>query len=88
MLAIKALIRWSEAKAGAIVCGCREEHLHFLDLPFYRTGTIAKNPVGDEDVRIIRELIERVDPQQSTLPAIFPIRTERTAFVPRRSSGL
>jgi glucosamine-6-phosphate deaminase len=38
--------------------------LHFLDLPFYRTGTIAKNPVGDEDVRIIRELIERVDSQQ------------------------
>ena len=64
VLAIKALIRWSEAKAGALVCGCREEHLHFLDLPFYRTGTIAKNPVGDDDVRIIRELIERVDPQQ------------------------
>jgi glucosamine-6-phosphate deaminase len=64
VLAIKALVRWSEAKAGAVVCGCREEHLHFLDLPFYRTGTIAKNPVGEEDVRIIRELIERVDPQQ------------------------
>ena len=64
VLAVKALIRWSEAKAGAVVCGCREEHLHFLDLPFYRTGTIAKNPVGDDDVRIIRELIERVDPQQ------------------------
>jgi glucosamine-6-phosphate deaminase len=64
VLAIKALIRWSEAKAGALVCGCREEHLHFLDLPFYRTGTIAKNPVGSEDVRIIRELIERVAAQQ------------------------
>lgn len=64
VLAIKALIRWSEAKAGAIVCGCREEHLHFLDLPFYRTGTIAKNPVGVEDVRIIRELIERIAPEQ------------------------
>ncbi|MBI2825171.1 MAG: glucosamine-6-phosphate deaminase [Planctomycetia bacterium] len=64
VLRIKALIRWSEAKAGAIVCGCREEHLHFLDLPFYRTGTIAKNPVGDDDVRIIRELLARVAPQQ------------------------
>jgi glucosamine-6-phosphate deaminase len=61
---IKALIRWGEAKAGAIKVGCREEHLHFLDLPFYRTGTIAKNPIGDDDVRIIRELLERVDPQQ------------------------
>jgi glucosamine-6-phosphate deaminase len=62
VLRIKALIRWGEAKAGAIVAGCREEHLHFLDLPFYRTGKIKKNPVGVEDVRIIRELIERVVP--------------------------
>lgn len=64
VLAIKALIRWSEAKAGAVLCGCREEHLHFLDLPFYRTGTIAKKPVSDEDTRIIRELIERIQPRQ------------------------
>ena len=61
---IKGLIRWGEAKAGANKVGCREEHLHFLDLPFYRTGTIAKNPICGDDVRIIRELIERVDPQQ------------------------
>jgi glucosamine-6-phosphate deaminase len=64
VLRIKALIRWSEAKAGALVCGCREDRLHFLDLPFYRTGTIAKNPVGEEDVRIIRELFDRVQPHQ------------------------
>ena len=62
VLHIKSLIRWAEAKAGALVCGCQEEHLHFLDLPFYRTGAIDKNPVGDEDVRIIRELIERIEP--------------------------
>ncbi|MBX9787419.1 MAG: glucosamine-6-phosphate deaminase [Pirellulales bacterium] len=64
VLKIKALIRWGEAKAGATSIGCREEHLHFLDLPFYRTGTIAKRPVGDDDVRIVRELIERVNPGQ------------------------
>src|SRR5688500_17143821 len=64
VLKIKALIRWGEAKAGALKVGCREEHLHFLDLPFYRTGTIAKNPICTDDVRIIRELLERVDPQQ------------------------
>ena len=62
VLAIKALIRWSEAKAAALVAGCQEEHLHFLDLPFYRTGTIAKKPITEEDVRIIRELIERLEP--------------------------
>jgi glucosamine-6-phosphate deaminase len=61
---IKGLIRWGEAKAAAMAIGCREDHLHFLDLPFYRTGTVAKKPVGDEDVRIIVDLLERVDPQQ------------------------
>ncbi len=64
VLLIKSLIRWSEAKAGAIVAGCREEHLHFLDLPFYRTGTIAKKPLTDEDIGIVRGLIERVGPSQ------------------------
>ncbi|HHK40804.1 MAG TPA: glucosamine-6-phosphate deaminase, partial [Planctomycetaceae bacterium] len=64
VLKIKALIRWSEAKAGAMEVGVPEENLHFLDLPFYRTGTIAKKPVGDEDVAIIEELLRRVQPDQ------------------------
>ncbi|MFO0884409.1 MAG: glucosamine-6-phosphate deaminase [Pirellulales bacterium] len=64
VLKIKGLIRWGEAKAGALKVGCQEEHLHFLDLPFYRTGKIAKNPIGPDDVAIIRELIERVQPDQ------------------------
>jgi len=64
VLRIKALIRWSEAKSAAMVCGCAEENLHFLDLPFYRTGTIAKNPIGADDVALIRELIERIRPGQ------------------------
>ena len=62
--AIKSLIRWSEAKAGAFKVGCKEEHLHFLDLPFYRTGTINKHPWGTEDVKIIRDLLTTVRPDQ------------------------
>lgn len=61
---IKALIRWSEAKAGAIKVGCDERHCHFLDLPFYRTGTIDKNPWGPEDVKIISDLILSIRPDQ------------------------
>ena len=61
---IKGLIRRCEAKAGAIKVGCREEHLHFLAMPFYETGLVAKNPLCNDDVRIIRELLEQVDPQQ------------------------
>ncbi len=64
ILAIKGIIRWSEARAAAITVGCHEEDLHFLDLPFYRTGTIAKKPVGDEDIAIIRDLLIRVAPDQ------------------------
>lgn len=61
---IKGLIRWGEAKAAAMAIGCREEHLHFLDLPFYQTGTIAKKPVGEEDVEIILKLLQQVQPSQ------------------------
>ena len=61
---IKGLIRWGEAKAGALKVGCREEHLHFLDLPFYQTGTIAKKPISGADVQIIRELLKKVRPHQ------------------------
>lgn len=63
-LKIKGLIRWSEARAGAMHVGCREENLHFLDLPFYRTGTIAKRPMGTDDIAIIRSLLERLQPDQ------------------------
>ncbi|QDU73859.1 Glucosamine-6-phosphate deaminase 1 [Bremerella volcania] len=64
VLTIKGLIRRSEAIAGALKAGCQEEHLHFLDLPFYRTGKVAKNPLGDEDVKIVKELILKVKPDQ------------------------
>ena len=64
VLHIKELIRWSEAKAAAMVCGCEEENLHFLDLPFYRTGTVRKKSPGDEDVEVVRRCIEQVRPNQ------------------------
>ena len=61
---IKALIRRSEARAAAHYSGVQPEHIHFLDLPFYETGAVRKNPLDDEDVRIIAELLERVRPHQ------------------------
>ena len=64
VLKIKGLIRWSEAKAAVQYVGGKEENQHFLDLPFYKTGTIAKKPIGEEDVEIVRQLIEKIDPQQ------------------------
>jgi glucosamine-6-phosphate deaminase len=64
ILRIKGLIRRSEARAAAIAIGCKDSNLHFLDLPFYRTGTIAKKPVGPEDIEIIERLLQTVSPDQ------------------------
>lgn len=61
---IKGLIRRCEAVSGALKVGCRREHLHFLSMPFYETGLVAKKPIGPDDVRIVRDLLEAVDPQQ------------------------
>jgi glucosamine-6-phosphate deaminase len=47
-----------------LVAGCKEEHLHFLDLPFYRTGAIAKNPITQEDVDIVLGLLKNIAPHQ------------------------
>ncbi|MDA7951563.1 MAG: 6-phosphogluconolactonase [Pirellulaceae bacterium] len=61
---IKGLIRWSEAKGGALKVGCREENLHNLDMPFYRTGTVKKNPIGADDIAIIYRLLKKLTPDQ------------------------
>jgi len=61
---IKGLIRRTEARAAARYSGVRPEHIHFMDLPFYETGRVRKKPLGEEDVRITMELLERVRPQQ------------------------
>lgn len=61
---IKALIRRGEAKAASRECRVPIENLHFMDLPFYETGTVKKRPLGTEDIRLTRELLERVQPHQ------------------------
>ncbi|MDQ3278448.1 MAG: glucosamine-6-phosphate deaminase, partial [Bacteroidota bacterium] len=61
---IKGLIRRCEAKATCRYVGIKEEGIHFLNLPFYETGTIEKNPMGEEDVRITMDLLRRVKPHQ------------------------
>lgn len=61
---IKGLIRQGEAKAATRLCGIPEDHLRFLDLPFYETGTIKKKPLGDEDIQIVARLLEELKPHQ------------------------
>jgi glucosamine-6-phosphate deaminase len=63
-LEVKSLIRQTEATAGAKTAGVPPEKLHFLDLPFYRTGQVTKRPIGEEDVQIIANLLRELDPAQ------------------------
>ena len=61
--AIKTLIRRTEASDAARFCGLAEDHIHFLELPFYNTGVVSKRPIGPEDVAPVRDLLEKVRPQ-------------------------
>ncbi|MFH5833670.1 glucosamine-6-phosphate deaminase [Halalkalibaculum sp. DA3122] len=61
---IKGLIRRGEAKAAARYCGVPEDHLHFLDMPFYETGRVKKKPLSQDDVDIVVELLREVKPNQ------------------------
>lgn len=61
---IKGLIRRCEARATCRYVGIKEEGIHFLNLPFYETGTIEKAPMGEEDIQITMELLRKIKPQQ------------------------
>jgi glucosamine-6-phosphate deaminase len=61
---IKGLIRRCEAKATCRYVGIPDGNIHFMNLPFYETGTIEKNPMGEEDVLITIELLRKIKPQQ------------------------
>lgn len=59
---IKAYIRYTEAIAGIEVMGLKADSARFLDLPFYKTGQVKKNPIGDDDVQIILDLFNEFVP--------------------------
>jgi glucosamine-6-phosphate deaminase len=59
----KRLIRESEAVAGIRTLGLEDHAARFLDLPFYQTGKVKKDPIGPEDVTIVRNLLEEIRPE-------------------------
>jgi glucosamine-6-phosphate deaminase len=61
---IKGLIRKGEARATCHFIGIPDEQIHFMELPFYETGSIKKNPIGITDLKITSELIEKIKPHQ------------------------
>ncbi|WP_109434503.1 MULTISPECIES: glucosamine-6-phosphate deaminase [Aquimarina] len=61
---IKGLIRRMESLGAIRHFGLSDEKVHFLDLPFYETGKIKKNPLGEKDVKITENLISKIRPHQ------------------------
>ena len=64
LLDLKAAIRRSEARAADRSFGVPDDHIHFLNMPFYESGGIAKLPLSQKDIDIIKELLLQVRPQQ------------------------
>ncbi|RTY87372.1 glucosamine-6-phosphate deaminase [Flavobacterium sp. RSP15] len=61
---LKGLIRRRESYAAIRYIGLKDENAHFLDLPFYETGQIKKNPLGTADVEIVKDIIAKIKPHQ------------------------
>jgi glucosamine-6-phosphate deaminase len=61
---VKGFIRKTEAISGARYAGLPDENIHFMALPFYETGKTQKNSVGEEDIRLTMELLQKIKPHQ------------------------
>lgn len=64
MQSLKSAIRRGEAKAAVRFVGVPEERVHFLDLPFYKTGEVKKKPLSEEDIRITMDFLQKIKPHQ------------------------
>ena len=61
---LKGLIRRSESLAATRYLGVNDTNVHFLNLPFYETGTVKKKNLSIDDVNIMCNLIEDIKPHQ------------------------
>jgi glucosamine-6-phosphate deaminase len=60
---IKRIIRESEAVSGIEVMGLTKANARFLNLPFYQTGKVRKDPIGPADVAIVAKLLRELQPE-------------------------
>jgi glucosamine-6-phosphate deaminase len=59
---VKRIIREAEAVSGIETLGLGAGNARFLNLPFYRTGTVRKEEVGPADVAIVQGLLREIRP--------------------------
>ncbi|RPD45705.1 glucosamine-6-phosphate deaminase [Hymenobacter sediminis] len=61
---IKALIRKGEAEAACRFCGVKDQNVHFMNMPFYETGQVKKNPLGEADIQAVVDILQEIRPHQ------------------------
>lgn len=61
---LKGAIRRGESYAATRYVGLEDANVHFLNLPFYETGTIKKNNLSEADIEIMSNLIKEIRPHQ------------------------
>jgi glucosamine-6-phosphate deaminase len=61
---LKGTIRKRESLAATRYIGIPDDQVHFLNLPFYESGKIKKNPPSQVDIDITNQLIETIKPHQ------------------------
>ena len=59
---LKASIRYSEALAALETVGLGPDAARFLDMPFYKTGRVTKDPIAEADVEIVLDLFRDLQP--------------------------
>lgn len=64
ILDIKGLIRRGEARTACTFNHIPLSRVHFLDLPFYESGSVKKLPMSQSDVDIVKQLINDIKPHQ------------------------
>ncbi|MGM9806256.1 MAG: glucosamine-6-phosphate deaminase [Candidatus Aphodosoma sp.] len=61
---LKTLLRRGEAQAACRHIGIGDSNIHFLNMPFYETGTIKKGDLTDNDINLVTSVIESLKPHQ------------------------
>ena len=61
---LKGFIRKREAISATRYIGIPDSNTHFMNLPFYETGRIKKNPPTKKDVLMTASLIKKIKPHQ------------------------
>ncbi len=61
---LKTYIREAEARSACNFLGIPDNHILFLRMPFYETGTIKKASLKEEDIKLIATAMRTVKPHQ------------------------